>query len=55
MKTVQRALGSAVILFTAMPPVGAAAQADRLSPDMTARAARRQVSNLPHALWRPGI
>jgi hypothetical protein len=39
MKTIKRALGSTVVLCTAMPPVWAAAQADRLAPDMTARAA----------------
>jgi hypothetical protein len=38
MKTIKRALGPAVALFTAMPPVWAAAQADRLARDMTAPA-----------------
>jgi hypothetical protein len=36
MKTIKRALGPAVVLFSAMPPFWAAAQADRAAPDMTA-------------------
>jgi hypothetical protein len=36
MKTIKRALGPAVVLFSAMPPFWAAAQADRTAPDMTA-------------------
>jgi hypothetical protein len=38
MKTIKRALGSAVVLFSAMPPFWAAAQADRVAPDMMAAA-----------------